>query len=62
MINPHAQKILAELRAAGVDDRGLPSEVNIETAKDGTHWKGTKRNGDQWELIKNNDDSFNCTC
>jgi len=59
MINPHAQKALAELRDAGA--HGMPSEVNIETAKDGTHWKGTKRNGDPWELIKNNDDSITCT-
>ncbi len=60
MINVHAQKVLAELKAVGA--MGLPSEVQIETSKDGTRWKGTRRNGDAWELIKNNTESFTCTC
>lgn len=60
MINPHAQKALAELKDAGAHN--LPSEVQIETSKDGTMWKGTKRNGDPWQLVKNNDESFVCSC
>lgn len=60
MINEYAQKALAELRAAGAHN--LPSEVQIQTSKNGARWKGTKRNGDAWELVKNSDESFDCTC
>ena len=63
MANAHLQKAMAELRAA--DAQGLPSEAVVEAAilgKDVTRWTGKKGNGDQWELVKNTADSFNCMC
>ncbi len=60
MANSYLQSALGELRSAGA--KGLPSEETVEAAAAGAIWKGTKQNGDSWELIKNSEDSFNCMC
>ena len=59
-MNASLQKALAELIGAGAT--GLPSKEQVENAKDGTSWEGKKRDGSQWQLTKNNADSFNCMC
>ncbi len=61
-MNANLQKALAELSKAGA--QGLPSadEVESPSKKDGFSWAGKKSNGEPWELIKNNIDSYNCMC
>ena len=59
-MNSKLQSALAELTRAGA--KGLPSAATVESAKDGSSWKGKKSNGEAWELRKNKEDSFNCMC
>ena len=45
------------LRKAGAT--GLPDELLIEQAPDGSRWQGNKKNGDHWFLIKHKSGSYN---
>ena len=59
-MNAKLQSALSELKRAGAN--ALPTPTTIESAKDGTTWKGSKNNGDPWALTKNNENSYNCMC
>lgn len=59
-MNSQLKSALAELSRSGA--QGLPSPGTIEKAKNGTSWKGTKKNSDPWGLTKNSEDSYNCMC
>jgi len=59
-MNSHLQKALAALTNSGA--QGIPSAKEVENAKDGTTWNGTKKNGSGWSMTKNKSDSFTITC
>lgn len=59
-MNARLQSALSELKSAGA--QGLPSSSTVESAKDGSSWKGNKSDGSPWKLVKNNTDSYNCMC
>lgn len=59
-MNSNLQKALSELKEVGA--QGLPSSSEVEAAKDGSSWNGKKATGDDWSLIKNNENSYNCMC
>lgn len=52
-MNIHLAKALKDLPAV----KEVPSAAQVEAAPNGTCWKGVIRDG-EWELVKNNADSF----
>lgn len=56
-MNPPLEQALQELRDFGA--QGLPSVDEIEAAAEGSTWTGTSAQGNAWELVKNNAESYN---
>ena len=52
-MNKYIESSLKEIK----DFDGIPSYSEVEKAKDWTKW-----NWNWWELIKNNENSYNCMC
>ena len=59
-MNVPLSNALAALKRSGAQN--LPSEGTVLSARDGSHWEGTKGSGDPWGLIKNGQESFNVIC
>ncbi|EKD93757.1 MAG: hypothetical protein ACD_28C00063G0013 [uncultured bacterium] len=59
-MNSHLNNALRELKSAGA--QGLPSSESVEKATNGKKWSGKKANEEEWELVKNNNESYNCRC
>lgn len=57
-MNAQIRSALAELSGA----YGLPSSSAILAAEDGAEWSGKMANGGEWQLVKNNDTSYNVHC
>jgi hypothetical protein len=58
-MNSHLNTALSKLSDAGA--RGLPSVDQVAAAPDATTWEGKTKAGG-WSLVKNNNDSYSCTC
>lgn len=56
-MNIHLKNALDSLRSAGAIS--FPDEQTVENSPDGKFWKGQKKDGDQWYLVKHSSDSYN---
>jgi hypothetical protein len=53
-------RAFSELKAAGA--KGLPSVETVKKAPNKSKWHGLKSDGNEWEMIKNSEDSYNNRC